>query len=139
MPIPLPGKPQYNWLDQVLRTAVSFNTNVAISGGTEQTDYYISGSYKRNEGVVIDNLMKIYNLKTNLNTQVKKWLKVGTSINLSYNRNNRVPAGYNIGTSVIVRALEQRPWDEVYLPSGEWAEGGGKVLANHNPVQAIKR
>lgn len=135
---PAPGKASYNWLDQVLRTAVSLNTNVAISGGTEQTDYYISGSYKRNEGVIIDNLLKIYNLKTNINTQVKSWLKVGTSINLSYNRNNRVPAGYNIGTSVIVRALEQRPWDEVYLPTGEWAEGGGKVLANHNPVQAIK-
>lgn len=134
---PAPGKAATDWIDLVTRTGVSFNTNVAIAGGNNSTDYYISGSYKRNEGVIIDNSMNLYNLKSSINTDVKKWLSVGTTLSLSYNRNNRIPSGYSIGTSVITRAAEQRPWDDPVLPNGEWA-WGGQQLANHNPVQAIK-
>lgn len=68
--------------------------------------------------MIINNQFKRYNLKVNLDTEIKKWLKVGTSLNLSYSRNNRVPTGYNIGTSVITRAIEQRPWDSPYRPDG---------------------
>jgi len=134
---PAPGKAQTNWLDLVTRTATTYNLTASISGGNGKTDYYVSGSYKHNEGVIIDNLMKRYGLKTNINSQVRKWLKMGTAITLSYSRNNRIPSGYNIGTSIVTRALEQRPWDEPYLPNGEYATSGNQ-LANHNPIQAIK-
>lgn len=134
---PAPGKAQTDWLDLVTRTATTFNITGAVAGGSKTTDYYVSLNYRRNEGVIIDNLLKKYGFKTTLNSQIRPWLKIGTNVNLSYSRNNRVPAGYNIGTSVIVRALEQRPWDEPYLPNGNWAVGG-QELANHNPIQAIK-
>ena len=133
---PAPGKAQTNWLDLVLRTAVTYTTTASVSGGTDKTNYYLSANYKHNEGVIINNLLKRYNLKVNLDTEIKKWLKVGTSLNLSYSRNNRVPTGYNIGTSVITRAIEQRPWDSPYRPDGEYAVGG-QELANHNPIQAL--
>lgn len=133
---PAPGKAQTNWLDLVLRTAVTYTTTASVSGGTDKTNYYLSANYKHNEGVIINNQLKRYNLKVNLDTEIKKWLKVGTSLNLSYSRNNRVPTGYNIGTSVITRAIEQRPWDSPYRPDGEYAVGGTE-LANHNPIQAL--
>lgn len=133
---PAPGKAQTNWLDLVLRTAVTYTTTASVSGGTDKTNYYLSANYKHNEGVIINNQLKRYNLKVNLDTEIKKWLKVGTALNLSYSRNNRVPTGYNIGTSVITRAIEQRPWDSPYRPDGEYAVGG-QELANHNPIQAL--
>lgn len=134
---PAPGKAQTDWLDLVTRTATTYNLTASVSGGNSTTDYYISANYKRNEGVIIENLMKRYGLKTNINSQVRKWMKIGTSISLSYSRNNRIPSGYGIGTSIVTRALEQRPWDEPYRPNGEYAVGG-QDLANHNPIQAIK-
>lgn len=134
---PAPGKVQTNWLDLVLRTATTYSTTASVLGGTDKTNYYLSANFKHNEGVIINNLLKRYDLKLNLDTEVKKWLKIGTSLNLSYSRNNRVPTGYGIGTSVITRAIEQRPWDSPYRPDGEYAIGG-QELANHNPVQAIK-
>ena len=114
---PAPGKAQTNWLDLVLRTAVTYTTTASVSGGTDKTNYYLSANYKHNEGVIINNQLKRYNLKVNLDTEIKKWLKVGTALNLSYSRNNRVPTGYNIGTSVITRAIEQRPWDSLIVPT----------------------
>ncbi len=134
---PAPGKAQTDWLDLVTRTATTYNITASISGGTKATDYYVSANYKYNEGVIIDNLLKRYGLQTKLNSQVRPWLKIGTSVSLNYSRNNRIPTGYGIGTSVFVRALEQRPWDEPYRPDGEYTIGG-QELANHNPIQAIK-
>ena len=60
---PAPGKAQTNWLDLVLRTAVTYTTTASVSGGTDKTNYYLSANYKHNEGVIINNLLKRYNLK----------------------------------------------------------------------------
>jgi TonB-linked SusC/RagA family outer membrane protein len=133
---PAPGKAQTDWLGLVLRTAVSSNVAASINGGGEKSTYYLSANYNHNEGVIINNLLKRYNLKFNLDSEVKKWLKVGTTVSLGYSRNNRVPTGYSIGTSIITRAIEQRPWDSPYRPDGSYAKGGDD-LANHNPIQAI--
>ena len=47
---PAPGKAQTNWLDLVLRTAVTYTTTASVSGGTDKTNYYLSANYKHNEG-----------------------------------------------------------------------------------------
>lgn len=68
---PAPGKAQTNWLDLVLRTAVTYTTTASVSGGTDKTNYYLSANYKHNEGVIINNQLKRYNLKVNLDTEIK--------------------------------------------------------------------
>ena len=133
---PFPGKKQVKWLDMLLRTAKTYNAGVSISGGTDKLNYYISGNFKHNEGVFIGNQLDKYNFKANINGSVRKWLDVGTNITLGYTDNNRITTGYNIGTSLIPRALEQRPWDEPYKPNGEYNKGGAELM-NHNPIQAI--
>lgn len=134
---PFPGKQQVKWLDLILRTAKTYDVGASVSGGTDALNYYVSGNFKRNEGVFIDNELTKYNLKANLNGHVRKWLDLGTNITLGYTDNNRVPTGYNIGTSLIPRALEQYPWDGPYSPDGEYNINGDPLL-NHNPLQAIK-
>lgn len=134
---PAPGVPATDWVDLVTRTAVSTSTTASIVGGNNKTDYYLSASYKRNEGYIIRSSMSIYNLKTSINTDVKSWLKAGTTINLNYTRNNRVPVGNSIGVSVIQRAADNRVWEIPVRPNGEWAKGNTDLVANHNPLQAI--
>jgi hypothetical protein len=53
---------------------------VSISGGKEGTDYYISGGYLRQLGTILGNDYTRYTMRTNINSQVKEWLKVGTTI-----------------------------------------------------------
>lgn len=55
---------------------------------------------------------------------------------LSYTKNNRVSSGYS-GYNVIKAAVEQYPWDEPFLPNGDWATSKN-VLVNNNALQAIK-
>lgn len=133
---PMPGKPAYNWLGTVLRTAWSRNLSASISGGTDNVKYYVSGTYKHTEGTAVDNDMDQYSVKSNISGKVKPWMSFGVNTMLSYSHNARVGSGYS-GLNVIKAAVEQYPWDEPFLPSGEWATSKN-VLVNNNPLQAIK-
>jgi len=134
---PYPSRPQTDWLDLLLRTAHTNNVNVAFSGGGEKSTYYISGSYLNQEGVFIQNSFKKYNGKANITNNVTSWLDLGLNTNFSYSRNQRVPDATNLGTNLIPRALEQRPFDVPYKPDGSYYVGGTNDLLNHNPIQAI--
>lgn len=134
---PYPNRPATDWLDMLTRTAVASNLNVAISGGGDKSQYYVSGGYLDQEGVFLDNRFKKYNAKVNLSNEVNDWLDFGINTNFSYSNNNRVPSGYNIGTNLIPRALEQRTFDVPYKPDGSYYVGGTNELLNHNPIQAL--
>lgn len=133
---PMPGKPAYDWLGTVLRTAWSHNLSASISGGSDNVKYYVSGTYKHTEGTAVDNDMDQYSIKSNVSGKVKPWMSFGVNTMLSYSHNARVGSGYS-GLNVIKAAVEQYPWDEPFLPSGEWATSKN-VLVNNNPLQAIK-
>ncbi|MBO4434195.1 MAG: TonB-dependent receptor [Bacteroidales bacterium] len=132
---PYPGKPQFSWLDMVFRVAKSWNAAVSVSGGSENANYYISANAKQNEGVGIGSLYEKYTLKTNVNSDVRKWLSVGASMNFSYTNANRVPDG-SIGTSMLTHGLEHRPWDTPFKPDGSYTIINAELL-HYNLVQAI--
>lgn len=133
---PMPGKPAYDWLGSVLRTSWSHNITASISGGTDNTKYYVSGTYKHTEGTAVDNDMNQYSLKANVSGKVKPWLSFGVNTMLSYSKNSRVASGYS-GHNVIKAAVEQYPWHEPFLPNGDWATSKN-ILVNNNALQAIK-
>ena len=132
---PMPGVAYHNWFDDILRTAVSYNGSASISGGSDRMTYYVSGNVKHTEGVVINNGVNQYYLKSNLMGQIKPWLSFGINTQLSYTHNNRVPTGY-VGANPIKACVEQYPWHEPYLPNGEWATSSN-ILINGNPLQNI--
>ena len=68
-----------NWQNKALRTAQSSNYQLGISGGNEKTNYYLSGAYLSQEGVVMTNQLKRYTFKLNLDHKISNSIKVGTS------------------------------------------------------------
>ncbi len=132
---PFPGKPQFSWLDMVFRVAQSWQAGLSVSGGGEQSDYYLSASVKQNQGVGIGSLYEKYGVKSNLNTQLTSWLKLGAAINLSYTNANRVPDG-SIGTSMLTHGLEHRPWDTPFKGDGSYTIINADLL-HYNLLQAI--
>ncbi len=132
---PYPGKPQFSWLDMVFRVAKSWNAAVSVSGGSENGNYYISANAKQNEGVGIGSLYEKYTLKTNVNTDIRRWLSIGASMNFSYTNANRVPDG-SIGTSMLTHGLEHRPWDTPFKPDGTYTKKDAELL-HYNLLTAI--
>jgi TonB-linked SusC/RagA family outer membrane protein len=44
-----------NWYDYIYRTGYSHSNSISVSGGSESTNYYLSGSYTKQQGLVQTN------------------------------------------------------------------------------------
>ena len=70
----------YNWQDEIYRTALSHNHHVALSGGTDKMDYTASLSYSNQEGVIIRSDLNRYQGRFNLNQRINKSIKVNALV-----------------------------------------------------------
>lgn len=79
-----------DWQDVIFRTARIASYELSASGGDEKTRFFISGSYFKQDGIVIASGFERINGRVNLDHQVNKKLNIGTSIGLTYSTSNRV-------------------------------------------------
>lgn len=68
-----------NWADLIYRKGLVTNHTVAISGGSDKTQYYASVNFSDNEGIIIGDSYKRFGFKSNVTTKVNSWLKLGIS------------------------------------------------------------
>ena len=81
------SKTDTNWRDVFYGTGNTFQTDLSINGGSDKTDYYLSGSYYENKATVKGNQQQRFSIRTNFNYQLMKDLKATFNLSLSYNRN----------------------------------------------------
>ena len=86
-----------NWQDRFFRSAPSANAQLAISGGGDLIDYYVSGNLYNSEGTVIDQNYKRYTLRANLNANVSDKMKMGLNAYFSRDENEGVRANLATG------------------------------------------
>lgn len=133
---PFQGLPDSDWLSYITQTGHSFNGDVSFSGGANKTNYYIGGNISSQEGVIKTNALQKINLKAKINHEVRPWLEIGANLSGNYMKNSQVP-GANLGSTIIARAIEQRPFDRPLKPDGSYYLGGTDELLFHNPVQIL--
>ena len=133
---PYNGLADTDWLDVITRLGMSHSADLSFAGGTSKTKAYIAANYNYQEGVIKTNDITKVNLKANISHQVAKWLNVGANMSGNFLKNNRVP-GATIGSTIIGRAVEQRPFDRPFKPDGDYYLGGTDELSRHNPVQIL--
>lgn len=106
-----------DWQNELLRVAPISNYQLSFNGGTVKTKYAISGGYFTQDGIVTGSNFKRYSARTNVETEVTKYLSVGA--NLSYNRisSDGVLTGPGqIVPGVITGAMQFNPIATVYDP-----------------------
>ena len=77
-----------NWKDAIQRVGIRHDASLNISGANKTTDYYTSIGYTSDEGYVIGSSFGRYSAKANINSQVTKWLKVGTNLSAAMSESN---------------------------------------------------
>lgn len=75
------------WYDYVYRQGFSTSHNVSLSGGNENTTYYLSGGYTEQQGIVKKNDFKRMNFLLNVDSRVSKMLSVGGKLAFSNEKN----------------------------------------------------
>ena len=119
-----------NWFDEVTRSnAMQSSIQLGINGGNDKTKYYISGGFFDQQGIEKTTQFKRYNLRSNIDQQITKRIKLATNIGLTYSDRERVIADNNI-YSAWARAMEARPDYPAYNADGTYS-----VPNVSNPVQ----
>ncbi len=112
-----------NWQDEIFRTAPIYEHRLSFSGGSEDTQYYVSLNAFDQEGIVINSGFERWAARVNLTHSVGDKLKIGINLNTSFENENRVPLGLgvNAGAGVIATALQLPPTDPVFNDDGSYA------------------
>jgi len=121
-----------NWQDEVFRTALQHQHQLSVNGGTEKIQYYVSGSYMNQEGTVIGTNFNRFSVRTNLDAQVKSWLKLG--INATYARTKDDLKQADGGEGLIFSALGTLPEIPIYDVDGNWATVVRDGYTSANPI-----
>ena len=72
-----------NWQDAVFHTALQHSHQIAAQGGTEKVQYYVSAGYMNQEGTIIGSKFNRLSVRTNIDAQLKSWLKMGVNATFS--------------------------------------------------------
>jgi TonB-linked SusC/RagA family outer membrane protein len=121
-----------DWQDEITRIAPVQNHNLTFSGGREFSNYSFSGSYFKQEGIIIGSEIERISIRANSDFQIKKRIKIGESILLSKVEQRNEELGFFEATRV-------SPLLPVYDPDnlGGYAGPGGETTARNdmtNPV-----
>lgn len=131
------ANPQYlgegtNWQKELFRNAPMYNHSLSVSGGDVRTQYLLSGSYFKQDGIALGSDFKRASVRLNLDNKTTNWLKIGTSLQLINIKENVNATGSN----VINTALSQTPDIPVTNPDGSWGGAfnpNGWVNSTLNP------
>jgi TonB-linked SusC/RagA family outer membrane protein len=115
--------PQYlgkgtDWQDELFRNAPMSNHTLSVSGGDTRTQYLLSGSYFKQEGIALGSDFRRMSMRLNLDNKTTDWLKIGTSLQLVNIKENVNSSSSN----VINTALSQTP--DIAVKNGDGSWGG---------------
>ncbi len=107
----LAGK-DIDWADEVLKTGITQNYSLSVSGGTDKTKAYMSLNFTDEQGQYRDDDYKVYSTNMRIDHQLKKWMSIGVNMQGSYVHKN---AAY----SKLTNALRACPVGSVYDENGD--------------------
>lgn len=81
-----------NWEDAMHQNAGYTQAQLSLSGGNDKGNYYISGGYLDNQGLYLKSGFKRYSIRSNVNLQARKWLRVGLDFNAASTTQDAPPS-----------------------------------------------
>lgn len=105
------GKTVDPW-DAISQDASQQSYNISVAGRTDRTNYFISGSYADEDGLIYGDRADRTSLRLNLDNQITDWLKLGVSS--QYTR--RDLSGV---TASVLDAYWMSPYSKMYFDEAE--------------------
>ncbi len=81
--------PNTDWMEAIYKKGIYHKHNISANGSAGGTKYLISMSYLDNPGVIDNTGSKKFSLRTNVSSQVTRWLEIGTKL-WGYEQNTEV-------------------------------------------------
>lgn len=126
--------PNVNHLEEIFRVAPIHSHELSFSGGNERTQYLISGTLFKQDGIIKGTDYSRYNMRSNVSSDLKDWLKVTLNVSGGFSNNRLVSSsgdGYaGEGGSVVRYALFRNPAIPVYDENNEFVDLPSEYYGN---------
>ena len=129
-----------SWYDYAYRTGVSQNHNINVSGGTENTKYYLGAGYTAQQGIYQKNDFKRMNALFNIDSKLNDYISIGGKLSFSNEKNLAAISsgslnGEAYGTAGVARtALVNAPNVSPFNNDGSYNLGATFVGPGNNVV-----
>lgn len=125
-----------NWRDYYYKSAAPvFQADLSLTGGSEKTAYYVSGSYMDKEGTAPGSSLTRYSFRMNLDISARDWLRFGTNLALSFDERSTAHTQGNSVYNAAFMSLLSLPYETPYNEDGSEKE---MISGYFNPNYMIK-
>lgn len=98
-----------DWFKEVYGTGITQNYQIQISDGNDRLRYFVSGGYLDEKGVLSSAFFRRFNLRSNVESQIRKWLHFGLNLSYSDNTSNGITTGRGSNRGGVVLAVVNLP------------------------------
>ncbi|MBE6250334.1 MAG: TonB-dependent receptor [Bacteroidales bacterium] len=122
-----------DWVDQMIQKGIMQNYTVSCSGGNDKHNYYISGGFLKQKGIIRNVDYNRFTFQANTSADVLKWLKLTSNITFSTDRKHS--GSYSMG-----EAMNALPTQALKDEDGSWSGPDGKAEwygSTRNPIGTI--
>jgi len=130
---------RYDYQDDIFRTAIGTENNMSVSGGTENTQYYVSGNFLSNQGIIDATNFRRAGVRAKIDQKLNNWLKMSIGTNYILSTSHEVPNG---GVNEAYGALTGFIFANNYInpnPVNGVYPALATAVARTNPLEAINR
>lgn len=106
-----------DWYDETFQNALTQNYQLSISNANDKINYYLSAGYTGEEGIIKVAFFERFNFRSNIENQIRPWLKIGANVSYSDYKSNGIVSGLGANRAGVVLSVINAPtyapiWDE---------------------------
>jgi TonB-linked SusC/RagA family outer membrane protein len=121
-----------NWQDAIFQTAIQHQHQLSAQGGTDKVQYFVSGGFMNQEGTIIGSSFNRFSVRSNLDAELKKWLKLG--LNVSYTQTSDDLKLADSDEGIINYSLVTPPDIQIYDLNGGYSHVSKEGFSSPNPI-----
>ena len=124
-----------DWADLAFRTGTQQMYELSAQGGSNKTQFFVSGNFFEQEGVLIESAFKRYSVRSNVRHRATTKLDFSLNFNVSYTNQLNATAG-NRFSSPLAGSFTNSPWTRYKDPvTGELLVGNESAdIINHRSL-----
>lgn len=124
---------EVDWQDLVLRSGLQQSHNIGVLGGNDKTRFSVNANYLQQKGIVDNSDFSRGSLQVNLDHQISRRVKIGSSTLISLSHANEVNHGH-----ILYQAMVISPLGSPYNEDGSLRLWPTSEALNGNPLTDLE-
>ncbi len=119
---------RYDYWKDIFTTATGTDNSLSFSGGSDKTQFFVSGGYYSNDGILKNTNFKKYTLRANVDQTLASWAKLSINLAGNLSTSKDQPNGNNFFSPISGVFIIDNVWDL------NRRDGNGNLL----PVERVR-